>query len=835
MNRWFHGINAHYNGYFNAKELIKSSLEAYDKSYQDDYTQILPIYVIPDEENKSIMAPDMNTAIEKVSIVLTRHSMPSVESGRHKKDEYNKWIDDNWLVMGQAYFYMRDYDEALQRFDYIIGMFKEDDNRFWAKLWKVKALVQLEKYDKATSLIKEIEQEEELYPKHFKGEFYTVQADMKMKQGKYQEAADILMDAIDHTKKKKTRARLTFILAQIYEMLGDGQRAMHFYTQVVKLKPEYEMEFYARIFKALAYSGGSSEELKKELNKMLDDDKNIDYRDQIYYALADIAFKEGDEDLGIQYLQLSAASSIGNTRQKAESYLRLADLYFDKKNYVTAQAYYDSTITYLSNDYPGHAEIKTKGHSLDELVGHINTVAEQDSLLKLASMDSTDVVTMVERMIRDIKTAREERAQAERDQMLASVDNQQNNQNNSGSTWYFYNQSAKAYGFTEFRSKFGERELEDNWRRKNKATTPGTFDDPTNGEDSTMVPELADDSLSVMFYLQHIPFSDSAMAISHDLILNALYDAGVIYRDKLFDNNEAIKMFEELIRRYDSRKESVTAHYQLYRIYGDEGNTAKADYHKSQITTRFPDSEPAIRILNPNLAEDTERKRQEDEDLYNDVYKDYLYKQYNQVLLACNDVINNDPLNHYIDRYYFLKAMAISELEPGTNTTNFEKALSVVVEKFPDLETGQKAEFILNNIRNKTSVSEVVDGSGNYIYSSTSKHFFIVVFPNSSGSINQLKTKFSDMHTKYFPMDGLKTESYFLDSDNQIIKVSSFSSMNDAMDYYNAVSINSEEMQTVHEIELIYFAISDSNFSFLFSDKNVDDYLEFFNENYLNE
>lgn len=833
VNRWFHGTNAHYNGYFNAVELIDKSLTSYKDAYQEDYTNILPVFVIPDEFNKSAVQPDMNTAIQKVSVVITKHSMPSAEPGNPKRDEYNKWIDENWLVMGQAYYYMRDYADALARFDYIIGMFEEDEIRYWAKLWKARTYIQQEKYDKAASLFRELE-DDGSFPKKFEGDFYTAQSDMLLKQGNYQEAADMLMKAIEYTPKKQMRARLTFILAQIHEKLGDTQRASHFYEKVVKLKPTYEMEFYARIFKALSYSGGSSDDLKKELNKMLNDDKNIEYRDQIYYALADIAFKEGDEDLGIEYLQKSAASSVSNTKQKASSFLRLADLYFEKKEYVLAQVYYDSTSSFLDPMYPDYASILNKSHNLNDLVGHLNTIAFQDSVLRLAAMDSMEVIKMINRMIQDVVDGREARAQAQQDQMLMAFDNNQNNTNTTGSTWYFYNPTALAYGFNEFKTRFSDRKLEDNWRRKNKSSGNSSFDEFLEDGDSTAT-ALYDDSLDVNFYLQHIPFGDSAMAEAHDKILNALYDVGVIYKDKLFDNNEARASFEDLVTRYNNRSESVTAHYQLYRLYTTAGNEAKAEYHKDQILTRFPDSEPAIRILNPDLAKDEEKKRLEDEEGYNDVYSNYLYRKYNTVLLACNDVMANDPLNYYIDRYYFLKAMCISELEPGTNTANFEKALADVVERFPDLETGKRAEFILNNIRNQTSVSDVLDGNSSYIYSSGSKHVFVAIFPNSSGSMNQLKVKFSDFHSNYFGLDALKTDSYFLDSDNQIVKVSDFKNMTEAMDYYNAVSINTEEMSTVHENELVYFVITESNFSSFFSEKNIEEYMEFFNENYLNE
>ncbi len=57
--------------------------------------------------------------------------------------------------------------------------------------------------------------------------------------------------------------------------------------------------------------------------------------------------------------------------------------------------------------------------------------------------------------------------------------------------WYFYNQAALTFGRTEFRRRWGDRPLEDNWRRYNKTrvsmsqASANPEDEVKNGVDST--------------------------------------------------------------------------------------------------------------------------------------------------------------------------------------------------------------------------------------------------------------------------------------------------------------------------------------------------------------
>ena len=56
----------------------------------------------------------------------------------------------------------------------------------------------------------------------------------------------------------------------------------------------------------------------KKLRSMLKDTKNHDFKDRIYYAMADVSLSEGNEEEGVKYLRRSVAASTNNNIQKVK-------------------------------------------------------------------------------------------------------------------------------------------------------------------------------------------------------------------------------------------------------------------------------------------------------------------------------------------------------------------------------------------------------------------------------------------------------------------------------------------------------------------------------------
>ena len=114
ISRVYHNTTAHYNGYFNADELIVASTQRLDDQFQDNYNKILPIYKHVEADNPQAVAPDLDAAIEKVSLVVNLHRQ-------------SMWTDDCYLIVGKAQFLKKDYEGAEETLRYMVSEFNPAD------------------------------------------------------------------------------------------------------------------------------------------------------------------------------------------------------------------------------------------------------------------------------------------------------------------------------------------------------------------------------------------------------------------------------------------------------------------------------------------------------------------------------------------------------------------------------------------------------------------------------------------------------------------------------------------------------------------------------------
>src|SRR5690606_33353336 len=388
--------------------------------------------------------------------------------------------------------------------------------------------IEQKQYNKAVTVLSVIEKDNSKdRPKDFTAKFETVYSDLYLRQERYKDAEPYLENAALLTTDKQMKARLTFILAQVYKEQNKSQQAIDAYAEVIKQRPEYEMEFYAKISQALAYDRRlDPQKIMDMLWAMAKDEKNIEYYDQIYYALAEIEIENQNIQEGIAHLKTSAQKSINNPRQKGKSFLRLAEIYFVDREYVLAKNYYDSTATYLPEEYPGYEVIVATGASLNDLVNNIHIVQYNDSIIALAMMDDKERDKKLLRMIADLE-AEEDRKKQEN---LAALERIQNavptggdkGRSGSGKSWYFYNSATVGSGFQEFKRVWGQRKLEDDWRRSTKTSFAGGGENMGADSDSLLT-EMGQEKSNVKSldeYLAELPQTDEEIAAAHNKIID---------------------------------------------------------------------------------------------------------------------------------------------------------------------------------------------------------------------------------------------------------------------------------------------------------------------------
>jgi len=376
--RLYHNITARYNVYFNGKESLNEGTIELIKGVEDNYTKVLPVFNFGTKQEAQQLNPQMDRAIQKASIAIQKHSMEFGGS------ELVKWIDDSYLLIGKAYFYKQEYFSARRTFNFIVQEYGYNEIKYEAMIWLALTYNQTEEYEKAEPLLNLITTDitKDLVPYDIIRIVPQVYADLYIRQGYYDKAVDYLSEAIYYRPKRDLKTRMMFILGQIYQQSGDHYRASEWYTKVIRRNPEYDMAFQAKINLAKSYdsNSGDRKQVTKILNRMLKDDKNKDYKDQIYFALSDVAMRDGDTVMGIDYLKKSVSSSTNNNYQRTTSSLTLADILFEIPKYEEAQAYYDTAMQALPKDYPDYESIDRKTRVLNSLVNNLITIQHQDSL-----------------------------------------------------------------------------------------------------------------------------------------------------------------------------------------------------------------------------------------------------------------------------------------------------------------------------------------------------------------------------------------------------------------------------------------------------------------------
>ncbi|HIP37610.1 MAG TPA: tetratricopeptide repeat protein [Crocinitomix sp.] len=875
INRGFHNMNAKYNGYFNAGEIINQTLDAYREKTKEDYTKILPVEALPSKQEAIAFATPMEDAIERCSKVIYKHAMPNPNIAKHKDEEYGKWIDNNWFVIGKAYFLKGEYPEAIEKFKYIIKFYKGEDGIYLARVWLAKAYMAQGDYSKAKIELDKAKREKEeseakekkltdylkkdknkskkkkkklskrkrkrmrqekrknkknepaKYTRKLKLEYEKTFAQYYIETEDYKNAVTHLENAIDLTKKRREKARYRFILAQVYQQMGNGSQAVHYFQKVAKSNAPYEMRFYAKINKALSY-GGNNEELRQDLYKMIKDPKNEEYKDQIYFVLAEMDFKEGNIKGAKENYSQSVFYSINNDRQKGISYLKLADIHFNEKDYIASQKYYDSCVAVLPKDYETYNQIKSKAEGLADLVFNYETVVLQDSLQKIALLPEKEREKFLKKTVKQIKEEEARKKREEEQRQLAMQKRLNNSLSNSGSgsKWYFYNQKAKSRGFNEFRALWGQRILEDDWRRSNKES----FSEEEIEIDSV---ETQDEGLSVEDLRKDLPLTPQAMDSSTNLIMNALYNLGIIYKEQLNELPEASNYFQKVLDRGVEHEKVLPATYQLYLIYKKSGKNAKAEGYKQMILKKYPSSDIARLIKDPDYALNKEKEAKKELLEYEEVLKKYRRKRYMDVISKSTQIINNQPDNKYINKYYLLKAFALSKANFG-GVSEIKKTLESLYQLAPSSEEGKQAKIYLDKMAKGEQITTPdKNSSSGYEFKPLEKHYFVLVFPDGGGNITQTKVKIANFNQTFFKSANLTMQNSVLDQNNQTLIVSSFVNEDKAMNYYRAF-ISQPAKDKIGDTATKYdnFVISQSNYLLLLKNKNLEEYIKFFNQNY---
>lgn len=857
--RMYHNLTSHYNIYFNGDMAIKDGEKQLRTTVKDDYTKVLRVYNYGTQQNGMSMNATMDRALEKTSICVQKHSM------NFGSRERVKWIDDAYLVMGKAHFYKHDYIPAKRTFDYVANEYNYNDIAHVANMWLIKTYIQTEEYPKAVAMIEQLQAKSaglNKQPKELLRNLDFTIADYYIAVKDYNNAVKYLKNGILLNRDQDLRTRAMFILGQIYMHQGDAQRATTQFKKVIKRNPEYEMLFESRMNMAKMGTSNNASELYKMLNKMLRDSNNEDYRDRIYYAMAELALREGDETKAINYLRKSVAAYKDNKIQRAQSSLKAASMLFEKSQYELAQAYYDTAVTSMDRDYEGYDSIMNISQTLNELVMYASVVRNQDSLMRVAAMDSVSRNALIDRIIAQvIEQEQIEKERREYEEQLALMgstvgDNQQmksepTSNTTEGGSWYFYNQTSVSKGITEFTRKWGMRKNEDNWRISDQRSLAAAL----NGEGSGGGPKpgsggAARDSLSGSYtnhdrgyYLQDLPFTPEQKEVADSLIADGLYHLGFLYMDRLNDLPRSIESYEELDRRYPNGKQELPTWYALYKMHNDLNHEEQSLVYKGKIFDKYPTSSYAEFIKDPTYFEKLQAQEKEASDFYSKTYEAFEEGQYYRVKMNTERAMKlYESDTAFMPRFAFLHAVAEGRLV-SVDTMAF--ALYNLVRTYPRSSITPYARRVLEDVNQEYHLglvlTEIDKGEGGdkpevkketlYTNEPNIEHFAMIVCDTKSVRIDPLMVRISDFNKKEHRTRTFNLKSVVLDEARTIITIGSFDGQQKAADYITSMQLSDYVFGGIDKSKYKVLPISIKNYPLFYQSKDVDEYNKFYESN----
>ena len=887
--RWWHSFNARYNTYFNGNQaFIDGNLEK-EKGNKDNYTEIIPLYMVGNKQSREIGKGQYDRAIEKSEKAIRRHSIkakPEWNSSKRKtaKDrewlgrrEYNPFLWRAWMLLGKSQFQKGAFDEAAATFTYMSRLYHTQPMQSGlAKAWLAKSYTELGWMYDAEDVIRNMSRDSMDF-RAVKDWDYTY-ANYYIHSGDYQKAIPYLRKAISHERRKVQRAREWFLMGQIQNQLGNKDEAYKAYRKVVACNPPYELEFNARIAQTEVMADRNGKQMISKLKRMAVNDNNAEYLDQVYYAIGNIYMLQKDTAQAIAAYEKGNQKSVRNGIEKGVLLLTLGNIYWQMEKFNDAQRCYGEAIGLLDKDRKDYDELAYRSKVLDELVPFTDAIHLQDSLLELSTMPEEERLKAIDRVIDALKKKEKEERDA---RLLAEAEQMEQEQQRTGNQlspgnqaaptitqrgngeWYFYNPMAVNQGKIAFQRQWGKRENKDNWQRINQTvvamseqqeeeTPEGSENQEANDSIDIATPkeDTPQDSLSAdpherEYYLAQIPFTDEQKAVCHDIIKDGLFHAGVIFKDKLDNLTLSEKHLVRLTDNYTDYEYLDEALYHLYLLYARQDRMDKANACLNRMKRDFPESEWTTLLADPFYKENARFGEHIEDSLYAAAYEAFKTDRYDIVKGNARVSANRFPLGENRAKFLFIEGLSM--LNEGDGDGCIER-LKTVVEKYPNSEVSELAGMIVKGVQDgrrlhggKFDIGDIwsrrditlgSDSTAVIELSAERNENFMFILAYEPDSINENQLLF-EMARYNFTNFLVRNFDIVLDEDNGLhrMRISGFLNYDEALQY--ARQLFADKAMAAFLKPCHHLIISENNLALIGTRFSYDEYMQFYEDTFI--
>ena len=822
----YHNTTAHFNGYFYAREKVIEVEKAILKSLDDDPNLILRLYPKLDTVLAKSYKKDTDEIIKMASISIQRH--PN-----------SKWVDDDYLMVGLARLYDCDFQNAIQTFKYINTKSQDINLRHKALVHLIRTFTEQNEFDKAEEAFQFLEKEKltrtnakNLYLE--KAYYYQIRND-------YDRMVRNLTKADSLLTKGDRKGRIYFIIGQVYQKLGLAYEAYNYYKKYMCTNRDYEIDFYARLNMAQVANLNSKNirTIRKQFEQMLADTKNQEFKDKIYFELGEFERKQGNVPEAIEEYKLSAHAG-KNKRIMGTAYLRIGQLYFDSlQRFSLAKSYYDSAMSNLPKEFDNYDELKKRHEVLGEFVTYTETITWQDSLLRMAAMDSAVLRAQIDSTF----TAREKLLASKKKKKKRSeggiTSGNQNStffQTESTSTvdWYFGNASAVASGQSEFQRIWGNIPLEDNWRRSTKsgagelgvaANDQKAGANATEGNAASVAKVSAAEEAATKIFSQ-LPKTEKAREESLAKIEEAYFKLGDLYYFKLAEKDNAEDSYEKLLERFPTSTFKPEVLYKLYLINKERGDS-KADALAQNLKDEYPNSQFTKILLNPDYLKETSVAQEKQKIVYKEAYAEF---QKNNLRVAQEKIKVAQAIGEtsFTPQLELLQILITGKTE---DVTRYQYELGEFIKKYPDAPVHTYAETLLASSKNFVEKTERSKGI-RFVASFDEPHYFVVTYKIQDRASTPISDGLETFNNEFFRGKKLETTNLIFNDDLAMTFVGNLANKAEALEYFNRFNSRMPGQKPFSTLNFHNFVITKDNFNIFYRNKALDEYLSFFDRYY---
>ena len=552
LNKSYHSVVSTYNVLFNGNEYLNKGLENFNSSYEENYWDILPIEPIESTDKiitvDGLENQDFLKAEEKAAKAIQKHSMLINEI------QYNSKISEAYFLLGKARYFDQRYLPAIDAFNQIYKLNKEDD--FWAKgiIWKSKSHIRLNQESVAVDLINELLEEEDL-DSEIVSNANSVLAMAFLNSEENDKAVKPLKNAIKTTKQKSRQARYLYVLGQLYESKKRVDSAKINFTKVVNFKRRIPRDLYVNAkTKKLQFS--KNIDLKKEFLKMIENEENKPYLDKIYYSYSQALLNSDSLQLAKKYLKSSVRENSTDKDLKSKVYINLFELNFNASEYLLAGKYLDSALNVIDKKSREFWTLDRQKKGIEKVVNIEANLLLWDSLLKISNYDKEKL----NKVLNDVLDSRTLINTGTRELQPPITKN--SSQTFIKTNFYFYNPQIVSLGKQSFITLWGNRNRDTYWRsiQSNSAKSEGK-------NIKTPKMEILEKSVDYTEIYKEIPFTK----FEKDSILKLIELSKLELAESYIVKYGNHKLGQSIIKNFfesNSRSNLLTnAKYLLYKSY----------------------------------------------------------------------------------------------------------------------------------------------------------------------------------------------------------------------------------------------------------------------------